>query len=52
MSVEGENHVLQVQVAELSHHLQSLNDIIAFMHLSVDPSGFTDEQYGWGGWSN
>nr|AEB54215.1 ATB2 [Helianthus tuberosus] len=48
MSVEAENHVLRVQVAELSHHLQSLNDIIAFMHSSVDPSGFTDEQYGWG----
>nr|AEB54177.1 ATB2 [Helianthus petiolaris]AEB54186.1 ATB2 [Helianthus petiolaris] len=48
MSVEAENHVLRVQVAELSHHLQSLNDIIAFMHSSVDPTGFTDEQYGWG----
>nr|AEB54229.1 ATB2 [Helianthus tuberosus] len=48
MSVEAENHVLRVQVAELSHHLQSLNDIIAFMHSSVYPTGFTDEQYGWG----
>ncbi|KAM0012847.1 putative transcription factor bZIP family [Helianthus debilis subsp. tardiflorus] len=48
MSVEAENHVLQVQVAELSHHLQSLNDIIALIQSSMDPTGFTDEQYGWG----
>nr|AEB54184.1 ATB2 [Helianthus petiolaris]AEB54185.1 ATB2 [Helianthus petiolaris] len=49
MSVEAENHVLRVQVAELSHHLQSLNDIIAFIHSSMDPTGFTDEHDGWGG---
>ncbi|KAI3525356.1 hypothetical protein L2E82_51603 [Cichorium intybus] len=52
MSVEAENSVLRAQVAELSHRLQSLNDMIAFMYQPVDTGfGFADEQYGGGGGS-
>ncbi|KAK1414442.1 hypothetical protein QVD17_30186 [Tagetes erecta] len=46
MSVEMENRVLRAQAAELSRRLQSLNDIIDFMCLSVDDGcGFVEEQY-------
>ncbi|KAK6946277.1 Basic-leucine zipper domain [Dillenia turbinata] len=34
MNVEAENSVLRAQVSELSHRLQSLNDIIGFMNIS------------------
>ncbi|KAL8242548.1 hypothetical protein R6Q59_012850 [Mikania micrantha] len=42
MNVETENQVLQAQVAELSHQLRSLNEIIDFMYGGC---GFSDEQY-------
>ncbi|KAL7593394.1 hypothetical protein Lser_V15G34629 [Lactuca serriola] len=46
MSVEAENSVLRAQVAELSHRLHSLNDIIAVMKQPIDAgSGFAEEQY-------
>ncbi|KAI3716116.1 hypothetical protein L6452_23214 [Arctium lappa] len=46
MSVEEENCVLRAQVAELSHRLQSLNEIIAFRYLPVDIGcGFAEELY-------
>ncbi|KAK6916602.1 Basic-leucine zipper domain [Dillenia turbinata] len=38
MNVEAENSVLRAQVSELSHRLQSLNDIIGFV--SVSNGGF------------
>lgn len=34
LSVEGENSILRAQVAELSHRLQSLNEIVSFVNLS------------------
>nr|KAJ0227188.1 hypothetical protein LSAT_V11C100029690 [Lactuca sativa] len=50
ISVEAENSVLRAQVAELSHRLQSLNEMIAFMYQPVDTGcRFEDEQYGSGG---
>ncbi|KAI3786336.1 hypothetical protein L1987_39942 [Smallanthus sonchifolius] len=50
MSMEAENSVLRAQVAELSHRLQSLNDIIAFSVQPIDSgSWFPGEQYGGGG---
>ncbi|KAI3774797.1 hypothetical protein L1987_49359 [Smallanthus sonchifolius] len=36
MAVEAENHVMRVQVAELSRHLDSLNNIIGFMYPPVE----------------
>lgn len=46
MSVEAENSVLRAQVAELSHWLDSLNDIIAAMKQPIHAgSGFVEEQY-------
>ncbi|CAK9142042.1 unnamed protein product [Ilex paraguariensis] len=38
LNVEAENSILNVQVAELSHRLQSLNEIISF--LNVNNGGF------------
>lgn len=54
MSVEAENSVLSAQVAELSHRLQSLNEIITFMKQQppIDTGsgcGFDEDQYGGGG---
>ncbi|KAI3695504.1 hypothetical protein L1987_78501 [Smallanthus sonchifolius] len=50
MSMEAENSVLRAQAAELSHRLQSLNEIIAFTEQPVDTgSWFLGEQYGGGG---
>ncbi|KAL4588837.1 hypothetical protein LXL04_001734 [Taraxacum kok-saghyz] len=50
MSVEAENSVLRAQVAELSHRLQSLNEMIALMYQPLDAvCGFSDEQYRGGG---
>nr|KAJ0208586.1 hypothetical protein LSAT_V11C400205040 [Lactuca sativa] len=50
ISVEAENSVLRAQAAELSHRLQSLNEMIAFMYQPVDTGcRFEDEQYGSGG---
>jgi hypothetical protein len=47
LNVEGENSILRAQVAELSHRLQSLNEIVGFMNLSGG-NGFlgTEEPYG------
>lgn len=47
LNVEGENSILRAQVAELSHRLQSLNEIVEFMNLSGG-NGFlgTEEPYG------
>ncbi|KAL4555612.1 hypothetical protein LXL04_038236 [Taraxacum kok-saghyz] len=46
MSVEAENLVMRAQVAELSHRLQSLNEIIDVMRQPIDAgSGFVEEQY-------
>ena len=50
ISVEAENSVLRAQVAELSHRLQSLNEMIAFMYQPVDTGcRFEDEPYSNGG---
>ncbi|KAI3712200.1 hypothetical protein L1987_70750 [Smallanthus sonchifolius] len=47
MNIETENQVLRARVAELSHQLQSLNDIIGFMYPSMDTGcGFVEEPYG------
>ncbi|KAI3815146.1 hypothetical protein L1987_14802 [Smallanthus sonchifolius] len=49
MNIETENRVLRARVAELSHQLQSLNDIIGFMFMypSMDTGcGFVEELYG------
>ncbi|KAE9447327.1 hypothetical protein C3L33_20808, partial [Rhododendron williamsianum] len=40
LSVEGENSILRAQVAELSHRLQSLNEIASFVNLSGGGNGF------------
>ncbi|CAH1444832.1 unnamed protein product [Lactuca virosa] len=49
-SVETENSVLRAQVAELSHRLESLNQIMALMNQPIDAGcGFVEEQYGMGG---
>ena len=46
MSVEAENLVMRAQVAELSHRLQSLSEIIDVMRQPIDAgSGFVEEQY-------
>ncbi|XP_058190719.1 bZIP transcription factor 44-like [Rhododendron vialii] len=47
LSVEGENSILRAQVAELSHRLQSLNEIVSFVNLSGRGNGFlgTEEPY-------
>ncbi|XP_024967638.1 bZIP transcription factor 11-like [Cynara cardunculus var. scolymus] len=48
MTVEAENSVLGAQVAELSHRLQSLNEIITFMKQPIDTGigcGFDEDQY-------
>ncbi|KAL3538993.1 hypothetical protein ACH5RR_002359 [Cinchona calisaya] len=50
LNVEAENSVLRAQVAELSHRLQSLNQIIDFLNANSgglgadqeDPYGFAD----------
>ncbi|KAM7482629.1 hypothetical protein LguiB_007212 [Lonicera macranthoides] len=42
-SVEAENSVLRAQVAELSHRLDSLNEIIAFLNASGG-AGFVAEE--------
>lgn len=39
LSVEGENSILRAQVAELSHRLQSLNEIVSCMNLSGGGGG-------------
>jgi hypothetical protein len=46
LNVEGENSILRARVAELSHRLQSLNEIVGFMNLSGG-NGFlgTEEPY-------
>ncbi|KAF7127579.1 hypothetical protein RHSIM_Rhsim11G0179700 [Rhododendron simsii] len=47
LSVEGENSILRAQVAELSHRLQSLNEIVSFVNLSGGGNGLlgTEEPY-------
>ncbi|KAI3769735.1 hypothetical protein L6452_00848 [Arctium lappa] len=47
MSVEAENSVLSAQVAELTHRLDSLNEIINFMKQQPVDTGI--DQYGGGG---
>lgn len=42
MNVEAENSVLRAQVGELTHRLQSLNEIIDYMK---QPVGFAMEEY-------
>lgn len=43
INVEAENSVLRAQVTELSHRLQSLNEIIEFMNRPIDiGTGFID----------
>ncbi|XP_071697685.1 bZIP transcription factor 44-like [Rutidosis leptorrhynchoides] len=44
INVESENSVLRAQVTELSHRLQSLNEIIEFMKQPMDvETGFMSE---------
>ncbi|KAI3803641.1 hypothetical protein L1987_31799 [Smallanthus sonchifolius] len=43
MVVEAQNHVLRVQVAELSRHLDSLNNIIGFMYPPVEEQIYCPE---------
>ncbi|XP_076910031.1 TATA-box-binding protein-like [Bidens hawaiensis] len=50
MNMEAENSVLRAQVAELSHRLQSINEIMAFTQQAVGAGGgFSGELYGGGG---
>ncbi|XP_038902907.1 bZIP transcription factor 11-like [Benincasa hispida] len=44
-TVEAENSILKAQAAELSHRLQSLNEIVAFLNPSSD-GVFEDDTYG------
>ncbi|PIN15170.1 hypothetical protein CDL12_12182 [Handroanthus impetiginosus] len=46
LNVEAENAILRAQAAELSHRLQSLNEIVAF--LSAGNEGFSNEEPAYG----
>lgn len=39
LSVEAENSILRAQMAELSHRLDSLNDILGFIHAGAAGGG-------------
>ena len=44
-NVEAENSILRAQVTELSHRLQSLNEIINYLNNPINASFGTDEPY-------
>lgn len=50
--IEAENSILRAQVAELSQRLESLNEIIEFLHVSNDPFGINGMEITDGGCMN